>query len=983
MPPRNRARRVSLSAIAGSVIIAVGGGPLSDGPLRALATAGPSPAGDPRPPVTEVSSTTAPAPATGTGPQEAGAKSAGAGEGDTAVKEGSANPSAVTPTKTSATSSATSSTTTAAATPTTTPATTPTTTSTTPTTTPTTTSTTPTTTPTTTSTTPTTTPTTTSTTPTTTATASPPPPPSAPASTPAGSPAPVSAEAPVVVRQRPQEITGGERVTPRIATTHCQPSTAGATGATGDSGSAEQNLTSATPPTPSAVSAPPSAGSLPANNNVAPPPQLAAGQAGALAAELASSAASVQALSFYRIPLFLLPIYEAAAVQYGVPWQILAAINEIETNYGSDLSVSTAGAVGWMQFMPATWSSYGVDAFQAGYADPYNPVDAIYAAARYLRAAGAGKDLRGAILAYNHSNEYADSVLLRAKLISTYPQSVIQTLTGLVDDRPPATGGPIAWDPLRSSAGATSATGVTSPAGTTSPAPAPAPVKANAQSASEPSSPTAAQATTPATQAKPSTPGSEAPPAPTTASAIATGKLTTSAKSLKLIDLLSAPHAAVVAVQDGRIVKLGASRKLGRYVILRDLYGDEFTYAGLGSIAQSYRSPTPPHPPPPAAAARAAGAQGPAPATPASAGRQLPQTLTATTPSASAEENEALLSAGSVEATPAGMGKVRLFAHPHNPDALAAAHSAAQAARAQKQAEGASGLLPLRSGSLVAEGTVLGHVNLPPRAKDGHLQFAIRPAGDALSIDPAPILKNWVELRAALHPRGAKTGESLIGASASEAFLISKSRLQSEILSDPGITLSGCSREVLASGQIDQRVLALIAFLSRSGLKPTLAALRCGGGRYDISGYVPADHLGDAIAITHINGTAVAHNQGQGSITDTTIRTLLSVPARFAPRQIVSLMHYPADPSTLARSDHGSYIEIVFDPATPKSAKAALAAKAAHSAPTGPSAPSPQSVGGELSAAQWEQLVARVGALPAPTVSTTPSSSAIPDASGG
>ena len=97
-----------------------------------------------------------------------------------------------------------------------------------------------------------------------------------------------------------------------------------------------------------------------------------------------------------------------AAVQYGVPWQILAAINEIETDYGNDLSVSTAGAVGWMQFMPATWMQYGVDALDAGYADPYNPVDAIFAAARYLGAAGAAKDLRAAIFAYNHSAEYVE-----------------------------------------------------------------------------------------------------------------------------------------------------------------------------------------------------------------------------------------------------------------------------------------------------------------------------------------------------------------------------------------------------------------------------------------------------------------------------------------------------------------------------------------------------------------------------------------------
>src|SRR5207245_1838296 len=146
-----------------------------------------------------------------------------------------------------------------------------------------------------------------------------------------------------------------------------------------------------------------------ARNSVAPAPQLAAAQAAAIATALASSAASVEALGFYRVPLFLLPIYKAAALRYGVPWQILAAINEVETNYGADLSVSTAGAVGWMQFMPATWLNYGVDALNAGYADPYNPVDAIFAAARYLRAAGAGRDLRSALLAYNHSQAYVVS----------------------------------------------------------------------------------------------------------------------------------------------------------------------------------------------------------------------------------------------------------------------------------------------------------------------------------------------------------------------------------------------------------------------------------------------------------------------------------------------------------------------------------------------------------------------------------------------
>jgi hypothetical protein len=91
----------------------------------------------------------------------------------------------------------------------------------------------------------------------------------------------------------------------------------------------------------------------------------------------------------FRIPPLLLPIYQAAGIRYGVRWEVLAAINEIETDYGRNLNVSSAGARGWMQFMPATWKAYGVDANGDGAKNPYHPSDAIFAAARYLRAAGA------------------------------------------------------------------------------------------------------------------------------------------------------------------------------------------------------------------------------------------------------------------------------------------------------------------------------------------------------------------------------------------------------------------------------------------------------------------------------------------------------------------------------------------------------------------------------------------------------------------
>ena len=142
-------------------------------------------------------------------------------------------------------------------------------------------------------------------------------------------------------------------------------------------------------------------------------------------------------ISSFQIPPFLLPIYQAAGVEYDVPWPVLAAINEVETDYGRNLSISSAGAVGWMQFLPTTWEHYGVDATNSGYADPYNPVDAIFAAARYLHAAGASTSLASAVYAYNHASWYVQSVLLRAELIGGIPEGLIDALSELVEGRFP------------------------------------------------------------------------------------------------------------------------------------------------------------------------------------------------------------------------------------------------------------------------------------------------------------------------------------------------------------------------------------------------------------------------------------------------------------------------------------------------------------------------------------------------------------------
>jgi len=112
----------------------------------------------------------------------------------------------------------------------------------------------------------------------------------------------------------------------------------------------------------------------------------------------------------------LLGLWQQAGAQYGVPWQVLAAINKIESDFGRNMGPSSAGAIGWMQFMPSTWLEWGVDANGDGIADPWNATDAIFSAARYLAAAGAGTDLHRAVFAYNHADWYVNEVLQLADL---------------------------------------------------------------------------------------------------------------------------------------------------------------------------------------------------------------------------------------------------------------------------------------------------------------------------------------------------------------------------------------------------------------------------------------------------------------------------------------------------------------------------------------------------------------------------------------
>ena len=107
-------------------------------------------------------------------------------------------------------------------------------------------------------------------------------------------------------------------------------------------------------------------------------------------------------------PDVLLAYYHEAEQASGVQWQYLAAINLIETNMGRIQGLSSAGAQGPMQFMPATWASYGRG-------DVNNPHDAILAAGRYLHTHGAPQNMGRAIYAYNPSNLYVRAVQLYAQ----------------------------------------------------------------------------------------------------------------------------------------------------------------------------------------------------------------------------------------------------------------------------------------------------------------------------------------------------------------------------------------------------------------------------------------------------------------------------------------------------------------------------------------------------------------------------------------
>ncbi len=143
------------------------------------------------------------------------------------------------------------------------------------------------------------------------------------------------------------------------------------------------------------------------------------------------------------IPTRVLGFYQEAATAYGLPWPLLAGVGMAETNHGRITATSSAGARGLMQFMPATFASYGIDGDADGRADILNDADSIHSAAHYLAATGAtqGDDgVRRALYAYNHATWYVNDVLAYAQHYTTQACTPVETapLPGGAGSCPPS-----------------------------------------------------------------------------------------------------------------------------------------------------------------------------------------------------------------------------------------------------------------------------------------------------------------------------------------------------------------------------------------------------------------------------------------------------------------------------------------------------------------------------------------------------------------
>ena len=206
-------------------------------------------------------------------------------------------------------------------------------------------------------------------------------------------------------------------------------------------------------------------------------------------------------------------------------------------------------------------------------------------------------------------------------------------------------------------------------------------------------------------------------------------------------------------------------------------------------------------------------------------------------------------------------------------------------------------LKPLVKGRRVIAGTILGRIGKTSDVLAPHMLFEIRPAGrGAPRIDPKPILDGWklLESTAIYRAQGKNPffGENAQGATIGQILLMSKEALAQRVLANPRIEIYSCGRRDIEAGIVDRRVArgARVPRLQRP--EADVTSLRCGHGFYTTSGNVSAHSSGNAVDIAKINGIPILGNQGAGSITDITVRRLLTLQGTMKPAQIITLMTY-------------------------------------------------------------------------------------------
>jgi hypothetical protein len=414
-------------------------------------------------------------------------------------------------------------------------------------------------------------------------------------------------------------------------------------------------------------------------------------------------------------------------------------------------------------------------------------------------------------------------------------------------------------------------------------------------------------------------------------------------------------------------------------VQLRDVYGNTYTYGNLKTVAEFY-------PVPKKGAMKAAEkaearrleklqkTSDPTPTRAASAGKQLaPQTVVA----------DAVK--GLEDTAPKGVdratGRINgapepLFANPARK--LAKKHGGERQLADQELQKPSSKvslngwdkddviLKRLKKGSKVMAGTVLGRLGRTSATSTPHLQFEVHPAGKGSPrVDPKPILDGWKLLESTAVYR-AKGSNPLFGdgvATAGQVLLMSKEQLQARVLQDRNLGIYEEGRRDIAAGAIDRRVLALLEYLTASGLRLTISSLRSGHSILSKSGNVSEHSTGNAVDIASVNGITINRSeQGPGSITDSTIRQILQLQGAMAPHQIISLMtpkDFGGATNILALPDHDDHIHVGFRPQVGTDEKLG------------------KQVAQLLEPGQWIKLIDRIGQITNPTVPTGVSKDAI------